>query len=204
MVRPSFQLANIKPIGFIYLVHPGNLKVQGTHVYKVGRTIDLQKRIPQYPMATRVLLAVRTLDPNSKERCILQRFRSDFEPRTDYGREYFAGDPADMQIAITQTLGITPLDSQVVHLEDPTPTGRSSGRHMRTECIIKAFLDGLVLGPQTIPFHDFMLQLDTFCRQQDIVFEWPRMTRVVGRILSQTSGVTKFTVAGRLWLSIDL
>lgn len=61
-------------------------------VFKVGRTVDIARRLREYPKDSRLLLSVHVRDVKSAERDVMRRLKNNFQGRSDIGKEYFEGD----------------------------------------------------------------------------------------------------------------
>lgn len=92
-------IVNNKPIqtsGFIYIIHLREFINTNTPIYKIGRSVDMKKRLLNYPKNS-VVVFTRQVDDNKEiEKEILNQFDDIFEQEKDYGREYYSGDKDEM------------------------------------------------------------------------------------------------------------
>jgi len=81
---------------YIYLVHCRASVNAGEPVYKIGKSVDFNKRLSGYDKGTVPLLSLFVKECDNFERHLIALFRSMFNARTDYGSEYFEGDVQNM------------------------------------------------------------------------------------------------------------
>jgi hypothetical protein len=83
--------------GYLYMIHEREFKNTGEHVYKVGRTIEIRGRMPQYPKDSDLVTCMKC-NTNIKrvERMIITTFQQLFIHQQQYGAEYFKGDRRQM------------------------------------------------------------------------------------------------------------
>lgn len=92
--------------GYIYLLWTREFYRHNEKVYKIGRTIDLFKRMSQYPQGSKLLLSIASDNLKTIELSIIKKFSQVFKARIDIGREYFEGDVSimiDLIIDIVKT-----------------------------------------------------------------------------------------------------
>ncbi len=77
---------------YIYLLQSG--EDVGTDIYKIGRTIDIPKRLGQYPRGTVLLCSELTHDVFNAEKHLIQLFKQNFSIAR--GNEYFHGERSHM------------------------------------------------------------------------------------------------------------
>lgn len=77
---------------YIYLVHCRACINANEHVYKIGKSIDFNKRLAGYDKGTIPVLSLFVKECDNFERHLISLFRSMFNARIDYGSEYFEGD----------------------------------------------------------------------------------------------------------------
>ena len=65
-------------------------------IYKIGKTIDFNKRISGYDKGTETILLLFVKDCDSFERIMIDLFNKKFTKMNDYGNEYFRGDVSQM------------------------------------------------------------------------------------------------------------
>lgn len=61
------------------------------HIYKIGRTENIAKRVMQYPKGSRLVCAVYCDDEKKMETILKNKFCIEFKARSDIGSEYFEG-----------------------------------------------------------------------------------------------------------------
>lgn len=66
------------------------------HVFKIGRSQQLDARIRSYPNGSLMLAGLAVNDHKLAEACVMDDFKLHYSQRTDFGLEYFEGDPASM------------------------------------------------------------------------------------------------------------
>jgi regulator of replication initiation timing len=86
---------------YIYLIREREFIRLNEQTYKIGKTKnEPNTRLSGYPKGSEVLLFESVLDCDTVERKIIERFREKFKLETDYGAEYFSGDPQEMKAEI--------------------------------------------------------------------------------------------------------
>lgn len=81
---------------YIYLVRTRACINSNESVYKIGKTIDFNKRITGYDKGTETILLLFVKDCDTFERTIIDLFNVKFTKMTDYGSEYYKGDVSQM------------------------------------------------------------------------------------------------------------
>jgi len=90
--------------GMIYLLQDREFISNGQAVFKIGRTINISKRLSQYPKGSELLMCLRTDNLVAFETHLIKLFRGKFISRTDIGSEYFQGDHIAMIELITDVV----------------------------------------------------------------------------------------------------
>lgn len=81
-------------VGFLYLLRDPALPA---NVYKIGRTMDLKRRLSQYPGGCHYIRTFGLIvDCHEHERQLIEMFKACFERYTKKGLEYFRGDRDEM------------------------------------------------------------------------------------------------------------
>lgn len=78
--------------GYLYLIHLREFINSNENVYKFGRTSDVYFRCKNYPKGSKVVFCVEVSDQVKAEHELIEMLSTQFEQRTDLGREYFQGD----------------------------------------------------------------------------------------------------------------
>lgn len=78
--------------GWVYWIHEREFVRLDENVWKIGRSVDWENRVSQYPKGSRVMALAAVSDCFAAEEALLQSFRTNFIVRRDIGREYFEGD----------------------------------------------------------------------------------------------------------------
>ena len=78
--------------GVIYMLKEREFVNSGINIYKIGKTLDLEKRMSKYPKGSHLYFNVLSDDIDKDEREILNIFRHEFVQRKDIGLEYFEGE----------------------------------------------------------------------------------------------------------------
>lgn len=76
---------------YIYLVHCRACVNSNEHVYKIGKSVDFNKRLYGYDKGTVPIFSLFVNECDNFERHLINIFKSVFNLRTDYGAEYFEG-----------------------------------------------------------------------------------------------------------------
>lgn len=77
---------------YIYLVHCRASINANENVYKIGKSIDFNKRLAGYDKGTIPIFSIYVKDCDEIEKILIKIFETKFSPRKDYGNEYFHGD----------------------------------------------------------------------------------------------------------------
>lgn len=89
-----YNLIVIMP--YIYLVHCRASVNSNENVYKIGKSIDFNKRLSGYDKGTIPIFTIYVQECDNFERQLITLFESNYQPRKDYGNEYFQGDIRQM------------------------------------------------------------------------------------------------------------
>lgn len=81
---------------YIYLVHCRACINANENIYKIGKSIDFNKRLSGYDKGTIPLLSIFVSECDNFERHLIRIFETRFTSRKDYGSEYFEGDITSM------------------------------------------------------------------------------------------------------------
>jgi hypothetical protein len=81
---------------YIYLVHCRASVNASEPVYKIGKSNDFNKRLSGYDKGTIPIFSLYVEECDDFEKTLIKIFETKFEPRKDYGNEYFYGDIATM------------------------------------------------------------------------------------------------------------
>ena len=76
----------------LYLIKLREFIKCNENVYKIGKSIRLNKRIKSYPKNSKLELVYLCNNCNKAEQKILNIFDNEFIKRKDYGNEYYEGD----------------------------------------------------------------------------------------------------------------
>jgi len=84
----------------IYLIHTREFVNSKEPIYKIGRSININTRILQYPKGSNVLCSIKCENSLLCEKELIHLFTKLFKIRKDYGNEYFEGDHDNMIFVI--------------------------------------------------------------------------------------------------------
>ena len=82
--------------GYIYIVHEREFINANLHIYKIGNTESIARRLPQYPKGSHLKFCVQTCNFVAFEKDIIKLFDDKFVQKKDIGREYYEGDVISM------------------------------------------------------------------------------------------------------------
>ena len=80
-----------------YLLRTREFKNSNENIYKIGRSINLNKRIKNYPNNSELILKLNTKNEVEAEKIIITIFKKTFIQRKDIGNEYFEGNIEDIK-----------------------------------------------------------------------------------------------------------
>jgi len=103
---------------YIYLIHcraSVNIKEK---VYKIGKSIDFNKRLEGYDKGSIPIFTIYVSTCDEFEKILLTIFRSKFIIRSDYGSEYFEGDITLMINTILEEYNKTKLSYKILETDD--------------------------------------------------------------------------------------
>ena len=80
-----------------YLLRTREFKNLNDNIYKIGRSINLNKRIKNYPNNSELILKLNTKNEVETEKIIITIFKKTFIQRKDIGNEYFEGNIEDIK-----------------------------------------------------------------------------------------------------------
>jgi hypothetical protein len=80
--------------GYVYLLREREFLKSGEEIYKVGKTINYQRRFNSYPKHSHIICLMSTDFMSLIENKMLKKLRKNtkLKNRKDIGREYFEGD----------------------------------------------------------------------------------------------------------------
>jgi len=107
--------------GYIYILREREFIASGELTYKVGRTVDICKRIRGYSKGSRLLFTIEVVDMKETERLVLGIFKEKFVQRLDLGWESFSGDIETMVATVVEAVRM-PKDVQKYALTKIDPT----------------------------------------------------------------------------------
>lgn len=81
---------------YIYLVHCRASVNANENVYKIGKSIDFNKRLSGYDKGTIPIFTIYVQECDNFERQLIMLFENNYQSRKDYGNEYFQGDIKQM------------------------------------------------------------------------------------------------------------
>jgi hypothetical protein len=81
-----------------YLLRTREFLNSNENIYKIGRSLNLNKRIKTYPNNSEIILLLNTKNEIETEKIIIKIFKKTFIQRKDIGYEYFEGNIEDMKI----------------------------------------------------------------------------------------------------------
>lgn len=96
-VRAKIQISIPMRLEFFYLLIEREFIKSGESIYKIGKTIVLQRRFMRYPKGSEIILVVKVSNCDSFETQIKVLFKKAFVNRLDVGEEYFEGDVRAMK-----------------------------------------------------------------------------------------------------------
>ena len=80
----------------LYLLIKHNIYIANKTIYKIGKSINLHKRLYEYPKSSYLYLLILCDDINKHERELINLFKIKFILERSYGQEYFSGNILDM------------------------------------------------------------------------------------------------------------
>jgi hypothetical protein len=86
----------IPKIEGLYMIHTYACLSNKENIYKIGRSIDLYKRLSTYDNGSICYLAIECLDSKNNEAKLIKLFNTKYKNNKFYGNEYFEGDKDDM------------------------------------------------------------------------------------------------------------
>lgn len=81
---------------YIYLVHCRASVNANENVYKIGKSIDFNKRLSGYDKGTIPIFTIYVQECDNFEMQLITLFENNYQSRKDYGNEYFQGDIKQM------------------------------------------------------------------------------------------------------------
>ena len=81
---------------YIYLVHCRASVNANENVYKIGKSIDFNKRLSGYDKGTIPIFTIYVKECDDFEKILIKLFETKFSHRKDYGNEYFYGNVGEM------------------------------------------------------------------------------------------------------------
>lgn len=82
----------VSTLGYIYIVHEREFINANLHIYKIGNSESIARRLPQYPKGSNLKFCVQTCNFVAFEKDIIKLFDDKFVQKKDIGREYYEGD----------------------------------------------------------------------------------------------------------------
>lgn len=115
--------------GHIYLLREREFIRLDEHTYKIGKTTQSIRRFRGYPKDSHLLIMVETEYVDEMEVVLLQLFKSKFKHKSEYGAEYFYGDPHEMKRLIYERCccGFTGKSEEVALVEESEDSEESTG-----------------------------------------------------------------------------
>ena len=77
---------------YIYLLHCRAAINANENVYKIGKSVDFNKRLSGYDKGTIPLFTIYVTNCDEIEKILIKIFETKFILRKDYGNEYFQGE----------------------------------------------------------------------------------------------------------------
>jgi len=87
---------------YVYLIHCRASVNNNENVYKIGKSVDFNKRLDGYDKGSIPIISLYVSDCDNFEKTLINIFDSKYKQRTDYGREYYDGDVSSMINTIIQ------------------------------------------------------------------------------------------------------
>jgi hypothetical protein len=75
----------------LYLIKEREFTKTGENVYKIGRSNNVKNRMNNYPKGSDIELMIACNDSKKSEKNIINKFKTQFKQKTEYGNEYFEG-----------------------------------------------------------------------------------------------------------------
>ena len=75
----------------LYLLIKHNIYIANKTIYKIGKSINLHKRLYEYPKSSYLYLLILCDDINKHERELINLLKIKFILERSYGQEYFSG-----------------------------------------------------------------------------------------------------------------
>ncbi|GMO13152.1 MAG: hypothetical protein Ta2E_02030 [Mycoplasmoidaceae bacterium] len=82
--------------GCFYILQRYDHRKHHQDIYKIGRTIDYNRRLNEYPCCAQIISVVPVYNEKHCERELIKEFKSEFDWRNDICNEYFEFNQRDM------------------------------------------------------------------------------------------------------------
>lgn len=125
--------------GYLYLIQEREFINSGQPVYKFGRTMDIVRRLKQYPNNSKLLFVSPSTDMVKHERIILHRLMHQFGHRRDIGFEYFEGDLFCMLREIYRLVSLLNTSYEVGYTDSSTQTTLENTETNNTDNVFEKF-----------------------------------------------------------------
>ena len=99
VIQPETTLLHSKQIrfpafkegraGHLYVIKEREFLKTNESIFKIGKTINIVKRMPQYPKQSRVYIMFYSTNIDDMEKHLIAEFDKRFIKRTDIGSEYY-------------------------------------------------------------------------------------------------------------------
>lgn len=86
---PKAVADNTTPKGHLYIIKEREFIKTNENIYKIGKSTNIQYRMPKYPKNSVVYGIVYSQDVHKAEKELIERFDERFKQRPDIGREYY-------------------------------------------------------------------------------------------------------------------
>jgi hypothetical protein len=132
---------------YIYLIHCRASVNAKENVYKIGKSVDFNKRLDGYDKGSIPIFTIYVCECDDFERLLITIFRSKFIIRADYGSEYFEGNINVMINTILEEYNKTELSynvSNVVENVDVQKT-ETPNNVIKTKILLKNKLNKVTL-----------------------------------------------------------
>ena len=82
--------------GHLYVIKEREFIKTKENIFKIGKTINIVNRMPQYPKQSRVYIMFYSTNIDDMEKYIIEQFDKRFTKRVDIGAEYYECDQNEL------------------------------------------------------------------------------------------------------------
>ena len=85
-----------KRFGHLYVIKEREFIKTKENIFKIGKTINIVNRMPQYPKQSRVYIMFFSTNIDDMEKYVIEQFDKRFTKRVDIGAEYYECDQNEL------------------------------------------------------------------------------------------------------------